>query len=355
MIDFLLTTPLEARQSTSYLIPIIIGIIFVVIVAGAGLLFAIIKKKREQLKLDPNRKTTKADINYVAKKMHLSQTEADFLAYLCKKNDIRNLSVTINDIKKIYQIFSIEHESSFSDYDEQMKEAFFKLLQKLDYQYNLENTITATKNMEEQTPVVFLYNGSGYSSKVNKITAEGVLFDIPINLEGEELNIKSMTKIVMKFSSKSSSIGYKVEVRFLRYDITKDGKKFLIAHSNNIETIHRRKERRIPFYDECRFRAVQINHFKTRDKKNNFSISEKEHKGRFKDISPSGCAILTSLPIKPKQYIYVEFPFPDGKKGKFIGIIVYNEFNKQDNEYILHIKFVKIDLKTKNNISEMYI
>ncbi len=348
-----LISPLEARDDKSYFVVILLGSIIVAIFIGISILLSILKKRKIQKKNDPNRKTTKEDIEIVSKKMQLNETDKDFLAYLCKKNNVPNLSVTIKDNAKVYKIFKDEFEN-FTNYDEMMKAVFFELRNKIEFYYNIENTISSTKQIEQYLNVAFIHNNDRYLGSVEKIAEDGVYIAQPLNIAGEPLEVKNLTRVMMLFSSPSNFLGYKVMVRILR-TVTIDDKNFIIiAHTNNIQVIHRRHTGRINFDKDVMFKAVIASEDKKTGEKK-YKILDKLHKGRFSDISPNGCAIITKLPIRPKQYIYLDFMFDENTPAKVIGLIVGVEFNKYTEYYSLHIKFEKNDLKLSNKINSMYM
>ena len=105
---FPLISPLEARKDGSYFVVIVIGLLIIAVAIGIGILLAILSKKKAAKFNNPDRKTTKADIETVAKKMELNEIETGFLAYICKKHNVPNLLLTIKDNDKLMQIFKDE-------------------------------------------------------------------------------------------------------------------------------------------------------------------------------------------------------------------------------------------------------
>ena len=350
---FPLISPLEARKDGSYFVVIVIGLLIIAVAIGIGILLAILSKKKAAKFNNPDRKTTKADIETVAKKMELNEIETGFLAYICKKHNVPNLLLTIKDNDKLMQIFKDEVEN-FVHYDEQMKAVYFNLRNKIEFFYNIEHTITSTRQIEKFTNVVFIYENDRYLSNIERIADDGIYLTMPLNIAGEELGAKLLTKVMMMFSSPKNYLGYKCSVRIIKHETLDDKKFIVIAHTNNLVVIHRRHSRRIPFDKEVHFRAVSATEDHLTGKKS-FKILDTPHTGKFSDLSPTGCAIITQLAIKPKQYIYIEFDIAEDKKAKIIGLIINVEYNKYTELYSLHIKFEKIDLKTSNLINEMYL
>jgi hypothetical protein len=86
------------------------------------------------------------------------------------------------------------------------------------------------------------------------------------------------------------------------------------------------------------------------DKDNpHYEVSEKEHEGTLEDVSMGGCRVITTLPIKSGQLLSIKGEMNKKDTDTAIGEIVRTT-KRVDNNFILHVRFIKIETAVKNKI-----
>ena len=328
-----------------FLVALLGGIFFV-----TNIYLSYLKKKKKEHLLDPNRNTTKKDIQTIGEILKLTNEEKDFLWNICEKQSVKNLFIELKNLKFIDSLFKKEFENSKQD--ENFCAILFSIRNKIDVYRNSGMTLNSSKLIPANQKMTLMYNEDRYDTSVVENTNEGLILLVPKNIFGDEINIPTLSKIYLLFSM-TNNVAYNMPTRIMRYQ-TRNLKEIVVTHSNNIEILHRRNFTRLSFNTECIFSAVQVT--TGGDKKDvqvEYKPLEKKHTGIISDISAEGCCLETELPIKANQFIYIEVEISEEQTSKIFGKIVAVEVNNSTNKHILHINFVKIDKNTKNSIFKL--
>ena len=295
---------------------------------------------------DPNRPTTVQDINYVTQILHLTNEEKNFLQELCKDNKCPNFIMFMRNQAKIDALFkTIIHTIE----DERKKAILYSIRTKIEQDPQNTSFITSTKNILEGQRLMYNdENVEHHPSTVLKNTKEGLIVQVPKNIYGDEIKPKPLSKINFSFETKNL-IAYTFQTRIVRYQNTQENE-MVISHTNNLEVLVRRNQKRIPYKPQCVFSAVKVSSGGLgKNPKVSYEALPKKHEGTLMDISANGCSLQTNMPISKGQYIYIEFRMDAEAIEKAFGKIV-NATTTQTKLTILHIEFVKISLETRNKI-----
>ena len=173
-------------------------------------------------------------------------------------------------------------------------------------------------------------------------------FQLPEDLPAQD-RPAILSKIKLIFVYKDS-MPYEIEVRVVRYQKGKKDTDLLVCtHSDKIYSRTKRAFPRIDLFQDCKFSSVKP---EIEGDKTEYKASEKIHEGQLLDISAGGCRITTKLAIKAEQYLKVTAPLDGKTEDSAIGFIIRTTKTKND-EYILHIKFVKIEKNIVNRINAL--
>ena len=68
------------------------------------------------------------------------------------------------------------------------------------------------------------------------------------------------------------------------------------------------------------------------------------------DVSAGGCMIQTKLPIKRDQKLWIKLNIPERGEFEAYGLIVSAQKNNETGVFSLHISFLEIGEKERNDI-----
>lgn len=161
-----------------------------------------------------------------------------------------------------------------------------------------------------------------------------------------------LSKIAMLFNLQNKQ-QYALVTRVIQYLDNDDNSKYLLLnHSNTIYPQNRRRTKRFEIEKTCSFSAVEIkeNSFG----KNSFKPKENKYEGKIINLSEGGCKLLSNLPIKQKQLIYLYIPILN-KTETILGQIVETKIDQKTSLYAIHIMFKNISIEQKVKLlSELY-
>lgn len=297
-----------------------------------------------------NRRTKYSDVQKYAKTNNLTPedtkilwevsniTEALNINYLLKSN------IAVNELfKKAYE--KMKEKNILSD---QKLNNFYVCLYKIELIVAQLKKLTSTRQIPEQS-IIFYISDSGeqFPFTVVKNTRDFFIAEIPDFIATEERKPKVLIRTRFTFKT-SDGLSYNLISRIIRYDVSNDEKNLMIiSHTDQLECQAQRHYKREFFEEICLFSPVKENKNSKSDD-NKYVESEKKYKGKLTNISAGGCCINTTLPIKENQLIGITLP-EHGIDETIIGIIKRTR-KLPNTKFALHIQFIKISLKTKNQI-----
>lgn len=335
------STPIQARQNPEVYTVIVIAICVIILIFLGKLFFTKFKKQNKK-------KPSKKQLRDITEKYHLTEKELSFLWETIKENKISNIQDFLTDTQKLDCIFKDKYEYLTIDRND-----FFILREKLEYHAKSKNIITSTKIIPlSQKLHLITAKNDHYEVEIKKNEKQGLFVSIPKNVYGDFIHLDELQKINV-YLEIPNELAYRFTTHVLAYENLTDNY-LILAHSNKIEVINQRLYRRKNFNFECYFSPVQIisgGNGKTPEI--DYKILDKEHHGFIKDMSGGGCRIQSTLNIRQNQYMYVHFQNDDNKKIDFIGIVVQTTLNETKENYIYHVKFVRVNQETRIKIYEM--
>jgi len=345
-------SPLAARQTAlPYTVMagalIGIGILFLL-----WLLWRIMQKRKESpeyIEAQKNRPTTIKDVQALAKKISLTRQEALLIYNICFRQKARNILYLWNDAEYLDNLLSEEFRRLRAKNAEADIFELFKLKSRLERIERLQHNIPSSHNIPEgETMTLPATGGRFYSFKVLRNDQDSLALEVPKNLEGTEFCPKPLDKIVMTYMSKRS-IQYVLSSRVIRFQHGAGGvSEMVISHSNAVSMQNRRQFKRANIGNQCLFSAVE----EKTGKRGEVTYAPKENKyeGVLADVSAGGCMIQTKLPIKRDQKLWIKLNIPERGEFEAYGLIVSAQKNNETGVFSLHISFLEIGERERNDI-----
>lgn len=347
---FILESGFTTNSSIIVYIPLFIALGIASFFIIINLFFKIIRHNSKKNEENPDRLTNFNDIRYIAKEILLNNDERDFLWKICKTYQVKNI---VSQMKNQVTIDALFKSIFSNDINEHKKALLFSIRNKIEQDKHNTTLISSTKNIQIGQKITYLdENHDRYTTEVLDNGPDGLVLIVPKNIYGNELRPEPLSKIMLSFETKNH-VAYQLRTRIVRYQIRHQSE-VVVSHTNNLEILHRRKQRRIPYKPSCIFSAVQVSSGGN-GKNPSIQYTPMEHKyeGKMIDISSEGCCIQTNLAIKKQQYIYIELNLDDSSADSLFGLIVETTQNTQTNLNILHIEFVRMKLETRNKIYKL--
>lgn len=294
-----------------------------------------------------DRKTTAKEINSFAKKAELEKEEKEILYHIFKAHPLPNINFAIKDPAAMEQYLKEEFTVLDTANDETGKKAIFTLRNKISKTVEPDLTIKDSKLIPLKTAFTFTPSqGIHFALVLVESTPGEMHFLLPQDLPQED-KPQILSKVTLIFVYKNS-LPYEIEARVVRYQKGKNNSDIMVCgHTDRIKKRKKRLYPRLELRAGCRFSFASIEKTENGEE---YKTSGKVHEGILADSSAGGCRIITKLPIKPEQYITIRAPFDGNEEEEATGFIIRTTKNKNE-EYIIHIKFVRISDSTANRIN----
>ncbi len=347
-----------ARENSGNYLVIFIGLAIILVLLVIYFLYKGVQKAHSSPEWIESRKklpSTQKNIDNVSKLVNLTKQEKSLLELICRKFNVPNIEYLIRDEKSTDEYLKKEYAYLCTKPDsETMKQNLFSVKYKFDKYRSSSQIISSTKGIPAGQTFTYIDRSRiAWTFTVAENNSQGLLLSIPKTFANSQSKPAQMEKVNFTYKAKSD-IAYLFDTRIIRYETAKDGSPLMfVSHSNTMSIMLRRTSRRLQINKKCQFSAVTVESENSSDtEETSFTPKEKRYSGIIRDISPSGCQIICSLPIKKEQFIYIEYPLEsDTINHSAIGIIVGSERADSSEHFALHIKFTAIDLKIKNLIS----
>ncbi len=300
-----------------------------------------------------NRPTSLKDITELSARCTLVREEREVLTQICKNHKTPNIKYIVNDYFGMRELLKEQFKNYDKMQDENGKHQLFALQKKLFKVFSQQDLIKNSKNIQLNT-VFTLTVAKGFHHKLQlaENTSEAMILNLPQTMKQDEFP-KPLEKINFIFEL-SDGTPYNIESRVVRYQAGKDNnQQMVIVHSDKITPLQKREQERAELNLPCKFHSVKVAvEGSGKSEKVKYVPSEKAYDGVLEDISTGGCRLVATLPIKAEQHIYINGPFNAKQNDVAVGTIVRTT-KRSDGIFILHIKFIKIDMKVTNRIQAM--
>lgn len=309
-----------------------------------------LQNRYHQSLLNPNRPTTQRDIHYLGEILKLTAIEKNTLYDVCKENKCPNFAMLMRNQKNIDELFKSIINKTL---DEKKKSILYSIRSKIEQDPNNTSFISSTTNIKEGQKLRYYDEFlDQHQTEVLKNNKEGLVLRVPKNIFGDDIRPTPLSKINFSFETKNL-IAYTFQTRLIRYQ---DGveNEMVVSHTNNLEVLIRRNQKRIVYNPLCTFSAVKVvSGGLGKNPKISYEALSKKYQGSLIDISANGCSMQTHMPISKGQFIYIEFRVDAESIENAYGKIVNTTTNTQTKQTNLHIEFVKISLESRNKIFKL--
>ncbi len=303
-------------------------------------------------------KINKAELKRITNKLSLSDEHFKFLLHHCRLYQINKIPLisdteySINTVfKKIYLGIS-ENASNLSiDEIENKKHTLFMIITNIELGKRSLSVLTSTHSLTEGLPISYITGSNTYNkTKIIENNKYGLCLEAVMSPVGELIKPKPLSPLRLYFEL-AGGIAYMIETQVIRYQYRNGRTELVLMHSNNLNFHQKRKYRRKDVNLRAVFQAADIEYDKESGKKS-FSIREKKYMSDVINISASGCRLRVKNPIKAGQNLQISSILETGKSFSACGVIINSKKNIEGDDYILNIRFIRMNKQSQNAIFE---
>jgi c-di-GMP-binding flagellar brake protein YcgR len=328
-------------------------IVFGILVA-AGIIAAFARKKRSPVAKTKKRGFSILAFNKIARFCGLDRHEKKLLNFVFQVSGVKDIEAAVQKpnlldryFKQTYNVIMRTTEDEYK-LNEQLSD-LFALRNVLD-SAALGASITSTKQIEGDTPVMVSTERKNYHSKVLMVNNEHITISCPENNLGTMIRIAGGTKVTVSFLIKiNQGVSFTAKIPEARQ--TALGLAMAFPHTNKLKRLARRNYRRKQSPMDCFFFIVnveQIDNGKT--KKTKLTLDKRRIKATMLDISAGGCSIKSPVILAPGNKLKILLPYSD---NTIICLGQVLRVNRDGMRITLHIKFIKVPQKSRNAINAL--
>jgi len=283
----------------------------------------------------------------LAKNLGLDSEQSKMLSFIFKTDDVIEPEKSINNpalldrhFRKAYRIIE---QGSGSDNDKQSRLAVLFSTRNI-----LENSVigglSSTRQLKEDLTLILQYGKEKINVNIINVKTEYLTVEVPKNVLGSQIKIPKGTRLSVLFFTKSNK-GFSFETRVVGYSTMHGHPVLQLAHSNQLRFLSQRRFRRKQAVIACFMFLVYV---EGSGKKQRLVVDKRRLTGNIADISVGGCSIKTTAPVQVGARFKIEFTQGDNSVAALGQVL---RTNKTGVNTIIHIKFLKLSLKSMNIIN----
>ncbi|MCR4742227.1 MAG: PilZ domain-containing protein [Treponema sp.] len=346
---------IQARSNLPVGIIILIVIIIAVVLTALWFISKMLldyKKSDKFINKEKNKPTKHSDVVKFCKENNFNNEQISLLWEVFSITKSPNIMYFFNSYNDVIELFrlAIEKFSAIGIDDEDLFQ-LFQLEYKLELLLSKKKGLLSTTGIPINTTLLYISDsGDQLPFKLIKNNQDAMYFDVPEHFYKSPHKPKSYVK--QRFIYKNNEgVTYNFEARIIRFtEVTKEEEKIFImvvSHTDKLFSTAQRNFKR-DFCDYgCHILPVKIT-INPQNKKAVYNFTNNLHKSRLTNISAGGCCIQSNMPLKEKQNIGIILD-DMGIEEKIVGNVKRTR-RLPNGEFALHIQFVKISIKTKNEI-----
>jgi len=334
---------------------IVISIIIRLLTHGAGVSSSMGGSKMKSTAVTP-RNFNAFTMFRISSAYGLSRDQTKLLEFVFRNNSVgdpeqamKNPALLDRHFKKAFK--TIERNSESDEESQQRLANLFSLRNAIEA-VPLPSSVSATPQLSENTPAILLYGNDSYPVKVLLSRGVNVITDIPRNALGTPLRIAKGARISLSFFTKSNK-GFSIDGQIVGTGNTVKGPGLKIAHSGKLKPLVKRQHRRKQTAVKCELFSIHLEETGSgRKKAKKLVVDAKKFQGTIQDISVGGCSIKTGAPIQAGTRLKINFDY----SGNFIVSVLGQVLRINKSGYtgmILHVKFLKVPLRSYNSINTL--
>jgi hypothetical protein len=299
----------------------------------------------------PQRKYRRSSLRQIANDVGLDKAQKKMLDFVMRNDNASDPEYSLRTPELLDRHFRRAYRaiqrSAKSEDDVQEKLSVLYSTRNILEAVTEGNNITSTRQIADNTDVIFIVNGREYPVKVISTRGNTLLVEHPANALGSPVPLAQDAKVSLSFFSKSSK-GFSVESRVAGLVNGPEGPRVQLFHSTLISGSSKRRFRRRHISIPSTFYFVHLEKNGAHETK--MVVDNRKLSGSIMDISIGGCSILTKVSIPSGTRLKIEF-----YRGKTmvaaLGQVLRT--NRSGLSTIMHIKFLKISRKSLNAINTL--
>ena len=205
--------------------------------------------------------------------------------------------------------------------------------------------LNSTKELKSDITAIITHGKDKYNLPVLAVKTEHIAVECPKNALGSLIKIPKGERLSVMVFTKNEK-GFLFESRVLGHSGGSGHTAMLLAHSNQVKFLSKRRYRRKQTDIACNSYLVYV---EGSGKKQRLVVDKKRITGNIADVSVGGCSLKTRTPINVGSKLKIEFTQGDNNNVAALGQVL--RINRSGGATITHVKFLRVSRKSMNLIN----
>lgn len=242
----------------------------------------------------------------------------------------------------------IEHNAKTEVIADAEKAQLFAIREALGRRMKAGRTIQSTHQLKPRMPMSMVTSRENhYSSILLRNDSAAMYVEQPRDAFGEPIHFRRRSKLTVFFYTGNHQ-GYQFRTRVQR-SMELNGRQYIaLGHTNSITPLPSRKHERASVHLNCRFYRVHVQASGSgKNARRSVQTERTAVAGIITDASAGGLSIQTVTPLHSGEFVKIQFDPGNGDRIAYATIV---RTNRLRNSFAMHLRFVKIDQKTINEL-----
>ena len=286
-------------------------------------------------------------LHRIAKSIGLNHEQTKMLDFVFKTDEVTDAEKSINTpslldrhFRRAYRV--IEQSANSEDEAQHRLSVLFSTRNMLEN--NVTGGLTSTRQLKDDATVIIANGNEKYNVAVISNKNEHLAVECPKNALGSLIKMPKGNKLNALLFTKNNK-GFSFETRITGYSNSHVPAALLLAHSNQLKYLSKRRFRRRQAVIDCHINLVYV---EGSGKKQRLIVDKHRLAGSIADISVGGCSIKTKSQIPVGAKLKVEFN-QGGSNVAALGQVLRT--NRTSGATVIHAKFLKVSRKSMNLIN----
>lgn len=328
----------------------------VAFIALAALLSRAFKKGGKEKSSRPET-FSKRNFKKRARHIGLADTHISILLNLIRKFNPPHPMAILHNNRQLdellaHQIAEIEAHGGKDEKSEVKKLAVYHIKQIIERNAKRSRSLASTKTLKVgQSLTLNPESGGKFTSQVAGNLQDSLMIHSPISREGTAISFKRWTRMRVQYWRETGEM-FTFQTKVIGNKIVRGVPNLLIQHSKNVQISQQRRFRRKELGRPAYYWKVGVVTVGQGRKAQKRAIVDERHKGlgTVADVSPGGCGIRTTGPLKQGELIKVQFETdrrtPVIAFGKVVGVSKPGFAGR-----VMHIQFTRVSRRYLNQIN----
>lgn len=282
-----------------------------------------------------------------------SETEAQFLEHYARRLGVTNPQAIFSSKPQLDGFMKgafryIERQAESEESAEQLKSQLFAIRESMQLRLSAGPSIRSSRQLKPRTPLSIVTQKESHYSSILAVNDDRVLYVEPaLDAFGVPIRFPRGAKLKIFFYS-GNHVGYSFPSRSKGL-VNVDGRQFLaLSHSEAVQQMPTRRHQRREAHLSCRFYLVHVRAGRDRGKLvKTVQVEKAAVPGIVTDVSAGGLSMQTMSPAQVGEFVKLQFDVGAGERAAYASVVRVSRLRSGS---AMHLKFVKISVKTANEI-----